>query len=172
MFRWTNTNPATIASSSLRRRAQWLHRFPNDTIEPIRGNVNTRLKKLATSDWWGAIFAAAGLERIGMRPANAIELKWMLPAPAQGAILVVCREKDEQVFSQCRSIHHEQTAFCVKTERDFLSGLMGGCSTPIGALAQIEGDDLFFQGNLLDEAGEKMYSHRKKSFHGTGSQPR
>ncbi len=154
--------PCTIASSSLRRRAQWLHRFPNDTIEPIRGNVNTRLKKLATSNWWGAIFAAAGLERIGLRPANAVELKWMLPAPAQGAILVVCREKDEQVFSQCRTIHHEQTAFCVKTERDFLSGLMGGCSTPIGALAQIEGDDLFFQGNLLDETGEKIFSIEKK----------
>ncbi len=149
--------PCTIASSSLRRRAQWLHRFPNDTIEPIRGNVNTRLKKLADSNWWGAIFAAAGLERIGMRPANAVELKWMLPAPAQGAILIVCREKDEPVFSQCRAIHHEQTAFCVKTERDFLSGLMGGCSTPIGALAQIEGDDLFFREICWMNQGKKCF---------------
>src|ERR1700676_2354137 len=153
---------STIASSSLRRRAQWLHRFPSDHIEPIRGNVNTRLKKLAESKWWGAIFAAAGLERIGLRPANAIELDWMIPAPAQGAILVVCREKEENLLSQCRSMHHEPTAFCVKIERDFLAGLLGGCSTPIGALAETEGDDIFFRGNLLDAAGEKMFSIEKR----------
>jgi hydroxymethylbilane synthase len=154
--------PSAIASSSLRRRAQWLHRFPADQIAPIRGNVNTRLKKLADSEWLGAIFAAAGLQRIGLRPAKAIELDWMIPAPAQGAILVVCREKDELVFEQCRKLHHEQTAFCVKIERDFLSTLLGGCSTPIGALAEIEGDEIFFRGNLLDPSGEKKFSIEKR----------
>jgi hydroxymethylbilane synthase len=154
--------PSAIASSSLRRRAQWLHRFPADQIAPIRGNVNTRLKKLADSEWLGAIFAAAGLQRIGLRPAKAIELDWMIPAPAQGAILVVCREKDELVFDQCRKLHHEQTAFCVKIERDFLSTLLGGCSTPIGALAEIEGDEIFFRGNLLDPSGEKKFSIEKR----------
>jgi hydroxymethylbilane synthase len=79
----------TIATSSIRRKAQWLHRYPNHTIENLRGNVNTRLKKLAESNWHGAIFAAAGLERINLRPKNAIELEWMLPAPAQGAIIIV-----------------------------------------------------------------------------------
>jgi hydroxymethylbilane synthase len=152
----------TIASSSLRRKAQWLYRYPDDAIEPIRGNVNTRLKKLKEGKWWGAIFAAAGLERIGLRPANAIDLDWMIPAPAQGAILVVCRENEEKMFLQCHALHHEQTAFCVKTERDFLSALLGGCSTPIGALAEIEGDDIFFRGNLLDETGSKMYSIEKR----------
>jgi hydroxymethylbilane synthase len=152
---------STIASSSLRRKAQWLHRFPDDSIEPIRGNVNTRLKKLEASNWWGAIFAAAGLERIGIRPANAVELNWMIPAPAQGTILVVCREKEEDVFNVCQPFHHESTAFCVKTERDFLSALLGGCSTPIGALAEITGDDVYFRGNLLDPAGEKMFSVEK-----------
>jgi hydroxymethylbilane synthase len=152
----------TIASSSLRRRAQWIYRFPADHVEPIRGNVNTRLKKLENSNWWGAIFAAAGLERIGLRPANAIELNWMIPAPAQGAILVVCREKEEDLLAQCQKLHHEPTAFCVKIERDFLSALLGGCSTPIGALAEIEGEDVFFRGNLLDAAGEKMFSIEKK----------
>jgi hydroxymethylbilane synthase len=151
-----------IASSSLRRRAQWLHRFPADQVEPIRGNVNTRLKKLAESNWWGAIFAAAGLQRIGLRPGNAIELDWMIPAPAQGAILVVCREKDENIFSECRKLHHEQTAYCVKIERDFLSTLLGGCSTPIGALAEIEGEEIFFRGNLLDPAGENEFFIEKR----------
>jgi hydroxymethylbilane synthase len=155
-------SPSVIASSSLRRRAQWLHRFPADQIAPIRGNVNTRLKKLADSEWLGAIFAAAGLQRIGLRPANAVELDWMIPAPAQGAIMVVCREKDKLVFDQCRNLHHEPSAFCVKIERDFLSTLLGGCSTPIGALAELEGDEIFFRGNLLDPSGERKYSIEKK----------
>ena len=155
-------SPSVIASSSLRRRAQWLHRFPADQIVPIRGNVNTRLKKLADSEWLGAIFAAAGLQRIGLRPANAVELDWMIPAPAQGAIMVVCREKDKLVFDQCRNLHHEPSAFCVKIERDFLSTLLGGCSTPIGALAELEGDEIFFRGNLLDPSGERKYSIEKK----------
>jgi hydroxymethylbilane synthase len=161
-FELDNHEPGTIASSSLRRKAQWLQRFPADTIEPIRGNINTRLKKLEAGNWQGAIFAAAGLERIGLRPLNSIDLHWMIPAPAQGAILVVCRESDHDSAGLCRVFHHEQTAFCVKTERDFLSSLMGGCSTPIGALADIEGDDIFFQGNLLDETGTKIYSIEKK----------
>ncbi len=159
-----NHIPATIASSSLRRKAQWLNRFPSDQIEPIRGNVNTRLKKLDQSEWLGAIFAAAGLQRIGLRPANAIELDWMIPAPAQGAILVVCRENDEKIIPLCRFFHHEQTAFCVKIERDFLSALLGGCSTPIGALAEIVDEEIFFRGNLLDPDGSKKIFGRKKNF--------
>lgn len=153
---------ATIASSSLRRRAQWLYRFPADQVDVIRGNVNTRLKKLESSNWWGAVFAAAGLERIGLRPAHAVELDWMIPAPAQGAILVVCREHDEEVFESCQRLHHPSTAFCVKIERDFLSALLGGCSTPIGALAQLEGDDVYFRGNLLDDSGKKKVSIEKR----------
>ena len=82
---WGNSagnSPLTIATSSIRRKAQWLNRYPNDSIENLRGNVNTRLQKLADSHWNGAIFAAAGLERIGLRPAQSIDLNWMLPAPA------------------------------------------------------------------------------------------
>ena len=88
----------TIATRSIRRIAQWLHRYPNSFIENLRGNVNTRLRKLKESNWYGAIFAAAGLERINLRPANSIDLDWMLPAPAQGAIMVVCRTNDENAF--------------------------------------------------------------------------
>ncbi len=152
----------TIATSSLRRKAQWLYRFPEDQIEPIRGNVNTRLKKLEASQWQGAIFAAAGLQRIGLRPENAIELNWMIPAPAQGAILVVCNEKDHHVKAHCEKLNDRQTAFCVKIERDFLSALLGGCSTPIGALAEIADEEVFFRGNILDTEGKKMYSVEKR----------
>ncbi|HEY8732999.1 MAG TPA: hydroxymethylbilane synthase [Puia sp.] len=161
-FDMENHIPSVIASSSLRRKAQWLHRFPSDHVESIRGNVNTRLKKLAESNWRGAIFAAAGLERIGLKPVKSIELDWMIPAPAQGAILVVCRENENNLITLCRHFHHDMTAFCVKIERDFLAALMGGCSTPIGALAEIVGEDIFFRGNLLDATGEKELSIEKK----------
>jgi hydroxymethylbilane synthase len=150
--------PALIASSSLRRKSQWLHRFPEDRIEPIRGNVNTRLKKLSESNWQGAIFAEAGLERIGLRPPNAIELEWMIPAPAQGALLVVCRENDKELLQYCAKLNDPHTAFSAKIERDFLSALMGGCSTPIGALAEIENEEVYFRGNLTSTDGRKQVS--------------
>ena len=80
---------ATIATGSLRRKAMWLNRFPTHTVVDLRGNVNTRLNKLRDNDWDGAIFAAAGLERIGKRPGRAVNLSWMISAPAQGAIMTV-----------------------------------------------------------------------------------
>lgn len=153
---------ATIATSSIRRKAQWLHRFPNHTIESIRGNVNTRLKKVEESNWQGAIFAAAGLERIDLRPANAMELDWMLPAPAQGAIMVVCREDEQHAFDACSSLNDAATALCVKAERDFLRGLMGGCSMPISALAEAHGDIMHFEGNVLDPEGTVKLEIKKQ----------
>lgn len=140
---------ATIATSSIRRIAQWLHRYPHHQIENLRGNVNTRLRKLNESNWDGAIFAAAGLERINLRPANAIELDWMLPAPAQGAIMVVIREDDTFSFESCHTLNDEETALCTKIERDFLSALLGGCSTPISALAQVKDNEVVFKGNIV-----------------------
>jgi hydroxymethylbilane synthase len=152
----------TIATSSLRRKAQWLHRYPNHTIENLRGNINTRLNKLKTSNWDGAIFAAAGLERINLRPENSIELDWMLPAPAQGAIMVVCREDDEYSLNACRVFNHEHTALCTKIERDFLKGLSGGCSTPISALAQVMNNKIIFRGNVCNTNGKQKFDIEKE----------
>ena len=143
-----------IATSSIRRIAQWLNRYPSHKIENLRGNVNTRLRKLKGSNWHGAIFAAAGLERINLRPENSIDLNWMLPAPAQGAIMIVCREDDHYSFESCQSFNHEHTALCTKIERDFLNTLMGGCSTPISALAEIKKDKIFFRGNICSKNGQ------------------
>lgn len=151
----TQDAPLTIATSSIRRKAQWLNRYPDHTIENLRGNVNTRLKKLEESEWHGAIFAAAGLERINLRPAQSIELDWMLPAPAQGAITVVCREGDIEA-STCGSLVNDAgTALCVNLERDFLRALLGGCSTPISALAVMEGMNIIFRGNILSPDGKE-----------------
>ena len=148
-------SPFTIATSSIRRKAQWLHRFQGHTIENLRGNVNTRLQKVGKSNWHGAIFAAAGLERIGLRPENSIELDWMLPAPAQGAIMVVCREADEFCIQACSTMHDAVTAICTKAERDFLRTLLGGCSTPISALGQIKDGVMHFRGNIFSLDGKQ-----------------
>jgi len=147
---------AVVATSSIRRIAQWLNKYPNDKIENLRGNVNTRLKKLKESNWNGAVFAAAGLERIGLRPENAIDLDWMLPAPTQGAIMIVCREDDEKTFEFCHLLNYGETALCTKIERDFLAALMGGCSTPISALAEIKNEIVHFKGNVLSPDGRQI----------------
>ncbi|MEO5681867.1 MAG: hydroxymethylbilane synthase [Chitinophagaceae bacterium] len=146
---------AVIATSSIRRQAQWLHRYPQHTIENLRGNVNTRLQKVRDNNWQGAIFAAAGLERIQLRPQNCIELDWMLPAPAQGAIMVVCRENDQLCLDGCRHFNDAATALCVKIERDFLKTLLGGCSTPISALAEVNNGSIVFKGNIVSPDGTK-----------------
>lgn len=146
---------ATIATSSIRRMAQWLDRYPNHTITTLRGNVNTRLRKVTEEDWNGAIFAAAGLERINLRPTNAVELDWMLPAPAQGAIMVVCKENDNHCLDACKVFNDADTELCTYIERSFLRTLLGGCSTPISALASIEGDKLVFRGNMLTKDGKQ-----------------
>ena len=144
-----------IATSSIRRQSQWLHRYPNHTIENLRGNVNTRLRKVAENNWNGAIFAAAGLERIDLRPENAVDLDWMLPAPSQGAIMVVCREEDKDAKDVCSILNHTDTALCTKIEKDFLRALMGGCSTPISALAVIKENMLHFRGNIFSPDGKQ-----------------
>jgi len=151
----------TFASSSIRRKAQWLNRYPHHIIENLRGNVNTRLKKVAESKWHGAIFAAAGIERIGLRPSNSIDLDWMLPAPAQGAIMVVAREGDNYCLNACEYLNHSQTGICTKIERDFLRSLLGGCSTPISALAEIQDDKISFKGNILSVDGKEKVSIEK-----------
>ena len=157
----TNHSPLTIATSSIRRMAQWLNRYPNHSIENLRGNVNTRLRKVQENDWNGAIFAAAGLERINLRPKNSIELDWMLPAPAQGAIMIVCREADDFCLQACEPLNDTDTATCAKIERDFLRTLLGGCSTPISALAEIKDNNIYFRGNILTPGGNEKVDIKK-----------
>lgn len=152
----------TIATGSIRRMAQWLHRYPNHTIENLRGNVNTRLHKLNEHNWNGAIFAGAGLERINLRPGNSIDLDWMLPAPAQGAITIVCRNNDKFSFNACHLLNDYSTELCTKIERDFLRTLLGGCSTPISALAVMETDTIIFKGNICSPDGRTKIDIEKE----------
>lgn len=144
---------ANIATSSIRRKAQWLRRYPQHQLHNLRGNVNTRLQKLAAENWDAAIFAAAGLERIGVRPDSSVILDWMLPAPAQGAIVAACRENDTFCREALATLNHTETAICTGVEREFLRTLLGGCTTPISAYAYIKDGQLHFEGNLCSLDG-------------------
>jgi hydroxymethylbilane synthase len=154
---------ANIATSSLRRKAQWLRKFPQHQIHNLRGNVNTRLQKLAAEPWDAAIFAAAGLERIGLRPERSIALDWMLPAPAQGAMVAVCRKDDAVSREACAAFNHPDTARCTQIERDFLRTLLGGCTTPISAYAYIKDDILYFEGELSSLDGQTCLQAKKQA---------
>ena len=159
-----------IGTGSVRRTAQWLNRYPNSRIDTLRGNVNTRLRKLEENDWDGAIFAAAGLERTELLPPNNIVLDWMLPAPAQGAIMVVCREEDTTIKKICQHISHEESATCTAIERNFLRTLMGGCSTPIGAHAVVQNNQIHFKGNILSPDGTHKLEITKEENYSNNSE--
>jgi hydroxymethylbilane synthase len=146
---------AVIATSSLRRKAQWLKRYPQHTIESLRGNVITRLAKIEVHSWHGAIFAKAGLERINVLPANHIQLDWMIPAPAQGAIAVVCREADTSIRETLALINNANTALCTTIERNFMRALHAGCTAPVGAIARIAGNSLSLKVNVCSTDGQQ-----------------
>ncbi len=159
-----NTETAIIATSSNRRKSQWLQRYPNHQIVDIRGNVDTRIQKLKDSNWDAAIFAAAGLIRLELEYEITQSLDWMLHAPGQGAVAVVYPEGDEAIFTALQYLHHLETAACTLAERDFLNELSGGCSAPVGAEVHIEGGEMHFHGIVLDTEGkEKIEIELSKS---------
>lgn len=145
----------TIATGSLRRKAQWLHKYPNHDVVDLRGNVNLRLQKLEDSNWGGAIFAKAGLERIEVLPENYIDLSWMVPAPAQGAVVVHTMIDDAFTTEAVAKLNDINTEICTTIEREFLRKLEGGCTAPIGALATINNDVMAFEGVLFSLDGEQ-----------------
>lgn len=153
----------TIATGSLRRQAQWLNKYPNHKVVDLRGNVNTRMQKLNESDWSGAVFAAAGLERINLKPTDFINLDWMIPAPAQGAMVVVAMGNDDFTLDAVSQLNDVETEICTYIERQFLKTLEGGCTAPIGALAkycEIE-DTFIFKGSLLSVDGKQKLEIEK-----------
>lgn len=145
----------TIATGSLRRKAQWLNKYPQHNVVDLRGNVNTRMQKLKDNAWNGAIFAAAGLERIEIKPENFLDLNWMIPAPAQGAMLIVAMENDDYSREALSLLNHKESEICVHIEREFLRVLEGGCTAPIGGLAQIVDEHVHFHGALFSLDGKK-----------------
>lgn len=138
---------ATVATSSPRRKAQLLRLRPDLNIIDIRGNVPTRLLKLAGDESIdGLLIAQAGLDRLGPgfipEGLHLTIIPEILPAPGQGAIAVQCLAKDEATLGLLRALHHEDTAQCVTAEREFLLSRGGGCHLPLGALAVIKDGEL------------------------------
>jgi len=135
---------AIIATGSLRRKCQLLNARPDIQIVEIRGNLNTRLKKLDLSEWDGMILAKAGLTRLGwtQRITESLSFELMLPAVGQGALAIECRSADLRVQEILRPLHHHPTAATITAERALLRYLEGGCQIPIGAYGQIIGNEL------------------------------
>ena len=153
----------TIATGGLRRQAQWLNKYPNHQVVDLRGNVNTRMQKLQDNDWSGAVFAAAGLERINLKPTDFINLDWMIPAPAQGAMVVVAMAEDEFCREAVSELNDIETEVCTHIERQFLRRLEGGCTAPIGALATYNEDEdtIHFEGVLFSIDGQQKIAINK-----------
>jgi hydroxymethylbilane synthase len=151
----------TIATGSLRRQAQWLNKYPNHTVVDLRGNVNLRMQKLNESDWNGAVFAAAGLERINLKPTDFINLDWMIPAPAQGAMVIVAMANDEFCKEAVSELNDLETDICTYIERQFLKTLEGGCTAPIGAIAKFTEDTIEFKGALFSLDGKQKFEVEK-----------
>ncbi|MBL19575.1 MAG: hydroxymethylbilane synthase [Flavobacteriaceae bacterium] len=147
---------SVVATSSLRRAAQWMHKYPHHSIIDIRGNVPTRLKKLGVLDCEGTIMAIAGLKRLEILPKRHAVLDWMVPAPAQGALLVTALESSKDLLAKLSPLNDDETALCVAQERIFLRELEGGCTAPIGALAKIEGDQIHFVGKITQKGGKEQ----------------
>jgi len=152
-----------VATGSLRRKAQWLRRNPNHSITGLRGNVQTRLNKVFTSPWLGGIFALAGLERLEIKDLEVEILDWMLPAPAQGAVVVVAKSNRTDLKEILALINHSNTALETQLEREFLRQLEGGCSSPIGAIAKVNGEELVFKGGLFSLDGSKAVTIEKRT---------
>ncbi len=149
-----------VGSSSLRRRAQLLHRFPHLEVVEFRGNVQTRLRKLGEDVASATFLAMAGLNRLDMAHVarSAIAPEDMLPAVAQGAIGIERRADDSRAADMLAAIHDDRTATLLAAERAFLAGLDGSCETPIGGLAEITGTTLHLRGEVLRPDGSEVIS--------------
>jgi hydroxymethylbilane synthase len=131
---------ARVGTSSLRRVAQLLHVRPDLQVEPLRGNINTRLRKLETEGFDAIVLATAGLQRVGWtdKISERLDEDLMIPAVGQGALAIQCRASDTDLVEWLKRLEHEETRVTTDAERAFLQTLNGGCQIPIGAYATLE----------------------------------
>jgi hydroxymethylbilane synthase len=151
---------AKIGSASLRRQVQILHRYPELQVLNFRGNVQTRIRKLNEGVVDATLLALAGLKRLGLadKATSVLSTEEMLPAVAQGAIGIACREEDTASQELLASLNHDQTRIAVVCERAFLATLDGSCRTPIAGLAERKPDGgLRFRGLVASPDGKKVY---------------
>ncbi|HEY5993082.1 MAG TPA: hydroxymethylbilane synthase [Gallionellaceae bacterium] len=149
---------SVVGTSSLRRESQLRARFPHLKVEPLRGNVQTRLRKLDEGQYAAVILAAAGLKRLGLgdRIRGIISSEESLPAVGQGALGIECRADRADVIALLQPLHHPETAACVQAERALSRQLGGSCQVPLGGFAQVEGGKLRMRGFVASPDGKRM----------------
>ncbi len=154
---------ATVGTSSLRRTAQLRARRPDLRIENLRGNLDTRLRKLSEGLYDAIVVAEAGLLRLGLgdTPRVRFSPEDMLPAIGQGALAIEVRLKDEELLEGLSFLHHEETAVAVAAERAFLKRLGGGCQVPLAAYARFEGEQLVVEALIADPSGDPLLRDKR-----------
>jgi hydroxymethylbilane synthase len=147
-----------VGTSSLRRESQVRARYPGIKVAPLRGNVQTRLKKLDDGHYAAIVLAAAGLKRLGLadRITAILTPEDSLPAPGQGALGIECRADRADVIAMMEALHDDATAACVRAERALSRALAGNCQLPLGAYAQMEGDRLRLRGFVASPDGKQF----------------
>jgi len=149
---------AVVGAGSLRRKAQLLAYRPDLTVRDIRGNVDTRLRKLQQGDYDAVVLAAAGLKRLGylIRESQYLPLDVMLPAVGQGALAVEVREKDEFTAQCAMQINDPQAEAATRAEKAFLAAFGGGCAAPVGAYAKVHNSQITLWGMVADLNGQRL----------------
>ncbi len=149
---------ALIGTSSLRRRAQILHMRPDIQVVPLRGNVDTRLRKLREGEFHAIVLASAGLRRLGREEVikGYIPEGEILPAIGQGALAIETREDDRQIMDLIEFLDHTPTRIEVESEREFLRALEGGCQVPIGGVCRYQGSEVKIMGMVAELDGSKI----------------
>ena len=153
-----------IGTSSPRREAQIRAVRSDLQVVPLRGNVDTRLRKMKEGEMEAIVIAAAGLKRLG-REKEATEFlspEVLLPAPAQGVLCVTLRQEDAELMKALEPLYDKETRICAEAERAFLRTLQGGCRIPVGALASIDGQTLTLAGIIANPNGEQMMRNSQK----------
>jgi hydroxymethylbilane synthase len=155
---------AVVATASLRRQAQVKRMRPDLTVVPLRGNVETRLRKLDEGVADATLLANAGLRRLGLEAyiASVVSSDLMLPACAQGAIGIEVRADDAETTALIAHINHRPSALCVETERAFLGRLDGSCRTPIAGLAVLDEGRVHFRGIILTPDGTEAHATERR----------
>lgn len=155
-----------VGTSSLRRGAQILAKYPNLQIKWIRGNIDTRLSKLETEDYDAIILAAAGLKRMGWSDdivTTYLDKETLIPAIGQGALGIECRSDDKELLDLLSKVHNSDVASCVTAERTFLTRMNGSCQVPIGGYATKESDGTIeFTGLIMSPDGKERYEHTER----------
>lgn len=155
-----------VGTSSLRRGAQILAKYPKLQIKWIRGNIDTRLSKLETEDFDAILLAAAGLKRMGWSDdivTTYLDKETLIPAIGQGALGIECRADDEKLLALLKQVHNEDVADCVTAERTFLERMNGSCQVPIGGYATKSNDGTIeFTGLIMSPDGKERYEHTER----------